>query len=123
MLRVGVALVAASVVAWAACLGAAASASAQTYPQRTVKFILPFGPGSGADITMRLFSDKLAQRWGKPVVIENRPGGDGLVAIHGTNATGLLGRAVSHGCVRVSDAAVSRLYRVLRPGMPVEIRA
>ncbi len=82
MLRVGVALVAASVVAWAACLGAAASASAQTYPQRTVKFILPFGPGSGADITMRLFSDKLAQRWGKPVVIENRPGGDGLVAIN-----------------------------------------
>ena len=59
-----------------------AGASAQTYPQRTVKFILPFGPGSGADITTRLFSEKLATRWGKPVVIENRPGGDGLVAIN-----------------------------------------
>ena len=57
-------------------------ASAQTYPQRTVKFILPFGPASGTDITARLIGDRLAARWGKPVVIENRPGGDGLVAIN-----------------------------------------
>ena len=57
-------------------------AHAQTYPQRTVKFILPFGPASGTDITARLVADRLAARWGKPVVIENRPGGDGLVAIN-----------------------------------------
>jgi tripartite-type tricarboxylate transporter receptor subunit TctC len=56
--------------------------SAQTYPQRAVKFILPFGPAAGVDITARLLGDKLAARWGKPVVIENRPGGDGLVAIN-----------------------------------------
>src|SRR4029079_10640773 len=60
----------------------AASASAQTYPQRTVKFILPFGPASGTDITPRLVAERLAARWGKPVVIENRPGGDGLIAIN-----------------------------------------
>ena len=59
-----------------------AGASAQTYPQRTVKFILPFGPASGTDITARLVGDRLSARWGKPVVIENRPGGDGLVAIN-----------------------------------------
>src|SRR5947207_12050613 len=58
------------------------AASVQTYPQRTVKFILPFGPASGTDITARLVGDRLAARWGKPVVIENRPGGDGLVAIN-----------------------------------------
>jgi tripartite-type tricarboxylate transporter receptor subunit TctC len=58
-----------------------APASAQTYPQRTVKFILPFGPASGTDITARLIADRLAARWGKPVVVENRPGGDGLVSI------------------------------------------
>ena len=57
-------------------------ASAQSYPQRTVKFILPFGPASGTDITARLVGERLAARWGKPVVIENRPGGDGLVAIN-----------------------------------------
>ena len=67
--------------ALAVCI-AASHASAQTYPQRTVKFILPFGPASGTDITARLVADKLSARWGKPVVIENRPGGDGLVAIN-----------------------------------------
>ena len=57
-------------------------ASAQTYPQRPVRFILPFGPAAGVDITARLLADKLSTRWGKPVVVENRPGGDGLVAIN-----------------------------------------
>ena len=65
-----------------ACVQSFATASAQSYPQRTVKFIVPFGPGAGADITARLIGDKLATRWGKPVVVENRPGGDGLVAIN-----------------------------------------
>jgi tripartite-type tricarboxylate transporter receptor subunit TctC len=55
---------------------------AQSWPQRPVKFIVPFGPGAGADIGARLIQEKLSQRWGKPVVIENRPGGDGLVAIN-----------------------------------------
>jgi tripartite-type tricarboxylate transporter receptor subunit TctC len=68
-------------IALVALAGAAASASAQTYPQRTVKFIIPFGPGSGTDITARMIADRLTARWGKPVVVENRPGGDGLVSI------------------------------------------
>src|SRR5882724_4454962 len=70
------------IVALAACFGFSAEASAQSYPQRTVKFILPFGPASGTDITARLVADRLAARWGKAAVIENRPGGDGLVAIN-----------------------------------------
>jgi tripartite-type tricarboxylate transporter receptor subunit TctC len=60
----------------------ATGASGQSFPQRTVKFILPFGPASGTDITARLVGNALSARWGKPVVIENRPGGDGLVAIN-----------------------------------------
>ena len=59
-----------------------AESFAQIFPQRTVKFILPFGPASGTDITARLVADRLAIRWSKPVVIENRPGGDGLIAIN-----------------------------------------
>lgn len=55
---------------------------AQTWPQRAVKFVLPLGPGSGADIGARLFADQLSRRWGRPVVVENRPGGDGIVAIN-----------------------------------------
>ena len=59
-----------------------AGADAQSFPTRTVKFILPFGPASGVDTTSRLLGDKLSKRWGQPVVIENRPGGDGLVSIN-----------------------------------------
>src|SRR5713101_6026656 len=55
---------------------------AQTWPQRPVKFILPLGPGAGADIGARLFADRLSKRWGHPVVVENRPGGDGIIAIN-----------------------------------------
>ena len=68
-------------VALVANLPGLRSAPAQTYPTRTVRFIVPFGPASGTDITARLFADRLAARWGKPVLVENRPGGDGLVAI------------------------------------------
>jgi tripartite-type tricarboxylate transporter receptor subunit TctC len=59
-----------------------APASAQSYPQRAVRFILPFGPSAGVDITARMLAERLATRWGKPVVVENRPGGDGIVAIN-----------------------------------------
>lgn len=58
-----------------------ASAMAQAWPQRTVKLVLPLGPGSGVDITSRLLADKLAANWGQTVVVENRPGGDGTVAL------------------------------------------
>ena len=46
-----------------------------------MKFIVPFGPGAGADIGARVFAEKLTQKWGQPVVIENKPGGDSIVAI------------------------------------------
>jgi tripartite-type tricarboxylate transporter receptor subunit TctC len=61
---------------------AQAQAQAPAWPTRAVKFIVPFGPGAGADIGARLFSEKLAARWGQPVVVENRPGGNSLVAIN-----------------------------------------
>jgi tripartite-type tricarboxylate transporter receptor subunit TctC len=56
-------------------------AQAQNWPTRAVKFIVPFGPGAGADIGARLFAEKLQAKWGQPVVIENKPGGDGIIAI------------------------------------------
>ena len=58
------------------------SAAAQSWPSRPVKLILPLGPGSGADIGARLFADRLSARWGQPVVVENRPGGDGVIAVN-----------------------------------------
>jgi tripartite-type tricarboxylate transporter receptor subunit TctC len=58
-------------------------AAAQSWPSRPVHFIVTLGPGSGVDLGARLFADKLSARWGQPVVVENRPGGDGMVAITG----------------------------------------
>jgi len=59
------------------------TASAETkWPTRPVRFILTLGAGSGSDIGARLLADRLTQRWGQPVIVENRPGGDGLVAIN-----------------------------------------
>lgn len=57
-------------------------AAAQSWPQRPVRLVLSLGPGAGADIGARLFADRLTKRWGQPVVVENRPGADGVVAIN-----------------------------------------
>ena len=56
-------------------------ARAQAWPQRPVKIVVPLGPGAGVDITARLLADRLAPIWGQSIVVENRPGGDGIVAI------------------------------------------
>ena len=90
MLRLGVAIVLSAVAfgwtpSWAQT-GSPQASPGQSWPQRPVKFILPLGAGSGVDITTRLLGDRLAGRWGQSVVIENRPGGDGVVAI--TSFTG-----------------------------------
>ena len=66
---------------FAALIGSAA-AQPQPWPTRAVKFIVPFGPGAGADIGARLFAEKLSPLWGQPVVVENKPGSDGIVAIN-----------------------------------------
>lgn len=56
--------------------------AAPAWPTRPVKLILTLGAGSGSDIGARLFADRLSRKWGQPVIVENRPGGDGLVAIN-----------------------------------------
>jgi len=58
-----------------------AQASTQIWPARNVRFILPYGPASASDMTARLFADRLSKLWNRPVLVENRPGGDGLVSL------------------------------------------
>jgi tripartite-type tricarboxylate transporter receptor subunit TctC len=50
------------------------------YPNRQVNFVVPFAPGGGTDILGRLFGQKLSDRFGKPFVVENRPGAGTVVA-------------------------------------------
>jgi tripartite-type tricarboxylate transporter receptor subunit TctC len=54
---------------------------ALSWPQRTVKLIIPLPPGSGTDIAGRLLAERLAERWDQPVVVENKQGGDGIPAV------------------------------------------
>ncbi len=49
------------------------------YPSRRVRLIVPFTPGGTTDITARVIGEKLQQKWGQPVVIENRPGGGATI--------------------------------------------
>jgi tripartite-type tricarboxylate transporter receptor subunit TctC len=58
-----------------------ASALAGSWPERIVRVITPGAPGSSIDVAARLYAEQLAERWGKPVVIDNRPGADGILAV------------------------------------------
>ena len=59
----------------------AAVAGAQaTYPNRPIRIVVPFTPGSATDIIARVVSPRMADRWGRPVVIDNRPSAGGIVA-------------------------------------------
>jgi tripartite-type tricarboxylate transporter receptor subunit TctC len=75
-------LVAFALALVAVVAGAASVSGEEKWPTRPVRFIVTLGPGSGADIGARLLADRLPQRWGQPVIVDNRPGGDGLVAIN-----------------------------------------
>jgi tripartite-type tricarboxylate transporter receptor subunit TctC len=54
--------------------------SAEPWPQRTVRIIVPVPAGVGLDIITRLFAERLATRWRQPVIVENLPGADGVIA-------------------------------------------
>jgi tripartite-type tricarboxylate transporter receptor subunit TctC len=49
----------------------------QSWPQKTVKFIVPFPAGGAVDIPARMVAEKLSEKWGQPVIVENRPGAGG----------------------------------------------
>ncbi|HXJ52981.1 MAG TPA: tripartite tricarboxylate transporter substrate binding protein [Burkholderiales bacterium] len=68
-------------ITWVALLCAAASGWAQDYPSRTIVLVVPFTPGTTADSLARLMQPHLSQRWGVPVVVENKPGAAGMIGI------------------------------------------
>ena len=57
-----------------ACAVASFGAQAQSFPSKAMRFIVPFAPGGQSDVVARTVGQKLSERWGQPVIIENKPG-------------------------------------------------
>lgn len=55
---------------------------AQTFPDRPVRFVVPFAAGGALDVVARLVADKLGKTWSRPVVIENKPGANGIIGVN-----------------------------------------
>ena len=55
-------------------------AQAQSYPSKNITIVVALGPGSGMDVLVRLYAEKLSQALGKPVIVENKPGGATMIA-------------------------------------------
>ncbi|MFT0849203.1 tripartite tricarboxylate transporter substrate binding protein [Achromobacter sp. F4_2707] len=56
-------------------------AAASDYPSKPIRFIVPFNPGSGTDTSARFYAQKVSELAGVPVIVENRPGGNGFIAV------------------------------------------
>jgi tripartite-type tricarboxylate transporter receptor subunit TctC len=69
-----------STILAAAFLLAAPFAAAAEYPSQTIRIVVPFGPGGGTDLVARTLAEKLAPILGVPVVVDNRPGGNSVIA-------------------------------------------
>ncbi len=73
-------LLALAVASVSAGAGAQATSTDPAYPTRPIRIVVPFTPGSATDIIARIVGPRLAERWGRPVVMDNRPSAGGIVA-------------------------------------------
>jgi len=106
----------------AAALGACAlcglTAQAQDFPTKPVRILTPFPVGSGPEGVLRLVADKLSRTWGKPVVVENKPGGNGFIAIDAFKR----GAADGHDLIQLDSVHLSA-YPHLFKKLPYDAKA
>jgi tripartite-type tricarboxylate transporter receptor subunit TctC len=94
-----------------------ASAVAQEkYPSKEIHFICGFAPGSGADIMVRFFADKIGKKTGNIIIVENRPGGGGMLALT------IIARAAPDGhTILVSGGTAAAINANLLKAPPIDV--
>ena len=104
-----------SAAAWLAVIltSSALPAIAQDYPARPVRLIVPYPPGGGNDTLARIFGQKLSERWGQQIVIDNKPGAGGAVGTEFVARAAPDGYTVLYG-TQGTLAANLALYPALR---------
>ena len=68
-------------VAATLAVGAVAAHAAEKFPQRPVRLVVPYAPGGATDITARILQAGISELWGQPVIVDNRPGASGTIAV------------------------------------------
>jgi tripartite-type tricarboxylate transporter receptor subunit TctC len=91
-----------------------ASSLAQSWPQRTVRMVVPFPPGSSPDIAARVFAERLSMRWKQAVVVENTPGAEGLTG------TAAFAHSRDDHSLLFSPAAPVAVYPLLHEKLPYD---
>src|SRR3974390_3007984 len=97
---------------FAAALLGAISASAQSYPAKAIRMIVPFPPGGGVDFIGRVVGQRLADRLGQQVVIDNRGGANGIVGLEVLKVSppdGYTIAAASQGPLSINPLIYSKL--------------
>jgi tripartite-type tricarboxylate transporter receptor subunit TctC len=109
--------ISALVLAGLQACGASAQSPAKNalpYPSRPVQIIVPFTPGTGMDILARLVGQKLSERWGQPVIVDNRPGASGNIG------TDLVAKAAPDGYTLLITANTLVMTVSLYRNMPYD---
>ena len=122
----------------AGCFTAIQSAPAQTYPSRTVRIVVPFGAGSLTDILARMIAEDASKKWGQQVIVENRPGLPGTIAVsraepdgltlmltsNGHAAIGYINKSLGFDPVKdfagITRVATIPMYLIVHPGVPAK---
>lgn len=91
-------------------------AQTQPYPSKPIRLVVPYGTGGGTDILARLYAQKLSDSWGQPVIVDNRPGADGII---GSEA---VARSAPDGYTLILVVAGHLINPNIKPKMPFDVQ-